>query len=425
MKLYPDNKNNQPLWIIKYVDDKKVPIVSITDPIEDLKTVTNEEWAQTPNPMMSDMSNKAEQVGNKKISVDRISESKSFFSTNFKYKLCIMRDRSQKKILGLLASTSATSNFYTVEPDLKMNKLFYASTYPENKFLREVPANLQVNSNTYTTYQDTHSLVSGYTENASSNTNTCEKQCNDISSCTHVYQVSNDTTTKCLISNNPVPNFLPKQPGSTYVFSDLKIKNKKIQTGDATKDAIYNATTFIPNGYADNTNLMFADYRVETNVLSKTDTPGAFGTDYIVELRNNVNQTTNGTRPISITNINSPMNAGKIENFETVVNLSLTKLDEIDAQLAQYGKDQYKVGQNRITINKNIDSINTTFSDMSGNLQKYDFTGQTIYALEEDRTLASALLKDNAIFKTEQNNLYMITTLAMATFLVTAILISK
>ena len=119
------------------------------------------------------------------------------------------------------------------------------------------------------------------------------------------------------------------------------------------------------------------------------------------------------------------MNAGKIENFETVVNLSLTKLDEIDAQLAQYGKDQYKVGQNRITINKNIDSINTTFSDMSGNLQKYDFTGQTIYALEEDRTLASALLKDNAIFKTEQNNLYMITTLAMATFLVTAILISK
>ena len=424
LKLYPNNENNYPLCI-KYPDDTIVPI---TERIEDLETVTNEEWAQTPNPMMSDMLNKEEQVGNKKISVDRISESKSLFSTNFKYKLCIMRDRSQKKILGLLASTSATSEFYTVEPDLKMNKLFYASTYPENKFLREVPANLQANSNTYTTYRETHSLVSGYTETASSETNTCEKQCNDIASCTHVYQVSNDTantTTKCLISSNPVPIFLPKQPGSAYVLSDLKIKNKKIQTGDATKDAIYNATTFIPNGYADNTNLMFADYRVETNVLSKTDTPGAFGTDYIVELRNNVSQTTNGGRPISITNINNPMNAGKIEKFTTVVNDSLTKLDQIDAQLAQYGKDQKTVGTNTKKIQNNLTSINKTYLDMSGNQQKYDFTGQTIYALEEDRTMASALLKDDAIYKTEQNNLYVITTLAMATFLVTAILISK
>ena len=421
LKLYPDNKNNQPLWIIKYSNDKK-DLITITDPIEDLKTVTNEEWAQTPNPMMSDMSNKDEQVGNKKISVDRISESNPLFSENFRYKLCIMRDRSQKKILGLLASTSATSNFYTVEPDLKMNKLFYASTYPENKFLREVPANLQVNSNTYTSYADMYPLSTGYAETTDSD---CEKQCNQDPGCTHFYKVTNSIGTKCLISSNPVSTFLPKQPDSTYTSSELYVKNKKIQTGDATKDAIYNATTFIPNGYADNTNLMFTDYRVETNVLSKTDTPGAFGTDYIVELRNNVSQTTNGTRPISITNINSPMNAGKIENFETVVNLSLTKLDEIDAQLVQYGKNQHNVGQNSITINKNIDSINTTFSDMSGNLQKYDFTGQTIYALEEDRTLSSALLKDNAIFKTEQNNLYMITTLAMATFLVTAILISK
>ena len=62
---------------------------------------------------------------------------------------------------------------------------------------------------------------------------------------------------------------------------------------------------------------------------------------------------------------------------------------------------------------------------MSGNQKKYDFTGSTIYALEEDRTLAAALLKDNAVYNEEQNNLYVITTLAMATFLVTAIVISK
>ena len=119
------------------------------------------------------------------------------------------------------------------------------------------------------------------------------------------------------------------------------------------------------------------------------------------------------------------MNAGKIEKFTTVVNDSLTKLDQIDAQLAQYGKDQKTVGTNTKKIQNNLTSINKTYLDMSGNQQKYDFTGQTIYALEEDRTMASALLKDDAIYKTEQNNLYVITTLAMATFLVTAILISK
>jgi len=142
-------------------------------------------------------------------------------------------------------------------------------------------------------------------------------------------------------------------------------------------------------------------------------------------LQNNIVNTTNGTQSNSTTNINSPMIAGKIENFTTVVDDSLTKLDQIDKQFKRYKTDQYTVVQNRIDISNNITSINQTYTDMSGNQKKYDFTGDTIYALEEDRTLESALLKDNAIYKEEQNNLYMITTLTMATLLVAAIIISK
>jgi hypothetical protein len=336
-----------------------------------------------------------------------------------------MRDRNQKKILALLASTSATTQFYTAEPDLKMNKLFYASTYIQNKFLREVPANLQASTNTYTAYADMYPLSTGYAESAYTDDNTCEKQCNLNPGCNHFYKVTDPTGTKCLISNNPVSTFLPKQPDSRYTSSELKVKNKVIRTGDATKDAIYDKTPYLSDGYSDSVNLRFADFPVERKVLSKTDSPGPNGTNYIVELRNNVSQSTNGARPISTTNINNPMIAGKIENFDTVVNGSLTKLDQIESQLSQYGKDQYNVGQNSGKIKKNITSIEKTYLDMSGNQQKYDFTGQTIYALEEDRTLSSALLKDNAIYKTEQNTLHMITTLAMATFLVTAILISK
>jgi hypothetical protein len=62
---------------------------------------------------------------------------------------------------------------------------------------------------------------------------------------------------------------------------------------------------------------------------------------------------------------------------------------------------------------------------MSGNQRKYDFTGSTIYALEEDRSLAAALLKDNAIYEEEQNDMFVVTTLTMATLLVAAILVSN
>ena len=407
---------------IKKPDDTVVPLITI----EDLETVTNEEWAQTPNPMVKVMTNKEEQVGDKRISADRISESNPLFSENFRYKLCIMRDRENNKILALLASTTDPRKFYTAEPDLKMNKLFYASTYVENKFLREVPSNLQVNSNTYIAYSETYPFATGYSETVYTDANTCETQCNQDAGCNHFYKVTDSTgTTKCLISKNPVTNYLPKQPDSAYTSSELNVKKKMIRTGDASKDAIYNGTPYISNGYADTVNLRFADFPVERKVLSETDTPGPEGTSYVAELKNNVSQTTNGTRPISITNINNPMIAGKIENFTTVVNDSLTKLDKIDDQIAKHGKDQYTIGQNSGKIKNNIASIDKTYLDMSGNQQKYDFTGQTIYALEEDRTLASALLKDNAIYKAEQNNLYVITTLAMATFLVTAILISK
>jgi len=422
LELY--QRNLQPLCI---KDPKNTVFPLFT--IENLNTVKNKEWEkEMTNPMIKVMTNKQEQIGDKRISKDRISDLTPLYSENFRYKLCIMRDRENKKILALLASTRDPRQFYTTEPDLKMNKLFYASTYIENKFLREVPSTLQVSGNTYTIYSDTYPLSTGkYSESAYSEANDCAKQCNAQGvQCNHFYKVTDTAgATKCLISSESVLTYLPKQPGSQYVSSELKIKNKVIQTGDATKDALYNKTPYISNGYADTVNSRFSNYPVERKVLSKSDTPGPEGTSYVVELQNNISDSTNGTKPFSVTNINNPMIAGKIENFTTVVNDSLTKLDQIDTQFKQYKADQYTVGKNRVDISNNLTSIDKTYMDMSGNQTKYDFTGQTIYALEEDRTLASAMLKDNAIYKEEQNNLYMFTTLTVATLLVTAILISK
>lgn len=424
LELY--EKKIQPLFI-KKPDNTMVPLITI----DEFDAVTNQEWAkESNNPTIKVMSNKEELIGEKMISVNRISETTPFFSENFQYKLCIMKNRENQKILALLVSTTDLRKFYTAEPDYKMNKLFYASTYPENKFLREVPDDLQTTTNTYTSYSDMYPYGK-YAETAYSENNNCEIQCNQ-QQCNHFYKVTNASgASNCLISNDPVTTFLPRQPDSKYASSELKIRNKNIKTGDATKDRIYDKTEYVVNGYLDTMNLGFSEYPVEKTPLSKSDTPGPNGTSYIVELQNNVSESTIGTRPFSITNINNPMNAGKIERFtslkekDSVVKTSLTKLDEIDNKMAEYGNHQKQIDKTRIDISNNITSIDDTYLDMSGNPQKYNFTGQTIYALEEDRSLSAILLKDNAIYNGEQNRLYIITTIALATFLVTAILISR
>jgi|Laugrespbdmm15sd_2_1035082.scaffolds.fasta_scaffold00321_6 hypothetical protein len=455
LELY--QRNLQPLCI-KDARNNVFPLFTI----ENLNTVKNDEWEKAANPMIKVMTNTEEQVGNKKISKDRISETNPLYSENFRYKLCIMRNSENKKILALLASINDPRQFYTSEPDLKMNKLFYANTGKENKILKEVPSNLQGDGKTYTRYSNMYPVsTSKYSESPYSEANNCEKQCNAQGvNCNHFYKVSNSTGSNCLISNTPVTTYLPKQPDSKYTYSILKIKNKVIKTGDADKDAVYDKTGYISNGYDNTANLRFSDYPVNTTELSETDIPGANGTPDVVELTNNIAYSTNGTAPISVSNINKPMIAGKLERgpiqsvqpqsvpawsdqippgytpimntpimnkelFTTIVQDSLTKLDQIDSQFKQYKTDQYKVGQNSVDISNNLASIDKTYMDMSGNSKKYDFTGQTIYALEENRTLASAILKDNATYKEEQNNLYMITTLAVATMLVTAIMISK
>ena len=426
LKLY--QRNLKPLCI-KDNNDVVTPLITI----DNLDTVKNEEWEKTPNPMKKTMTNKEEQIGEKRISEDRISESNPLFSENFRYKLCIMRNAQNKKILALLASTTDPRQFYTTEPDLKMNKLFYASTYIENKFLREVPKELQTPTTTYSTYSNTYPLNSNnYTSTKFSNANTCKKQCNDSPGCNYFYKTIDSTGTNCLLNNNnsEPATYLPQQPGSKYTSSFLKIKNNVIKTNDAEKQKVYDSAPFVLNGYEDNVHLGFSDYPVERNVLRESDIPGPSGTSYVVDLRNKVSKNTSvEMKPISLTNINNPMIAGKLENGKlenfTVVDDSLTKLSQIDTQLNSYKLYQSQINPNRVDISNNITSINKTYLDMSGNKTKYDFTGSIIYALEEDRSLTSALLKDNVTYMEEQNNLYVITALTVATLLITAILVSK
>ena len=349
---------------------------------------------------------------------DKITEDRPMFSENFVYKLTIMKNAVGTKMLALLTSVEDNRMFYTAEADLKMNKLFYASTYLENQFLKEVPRQLQAYGNTTNSYKDMYP-----DPNREYETTDCKEVCK---TCDHFYKVADN---KCLIptTNEPIL-FLPKQPDSQYETSELFIKNKVIKTRDADKDKIYDSATYVLDGYA---SARFSKYPIENTMLSKDDLPGPAGMPYVSKLQNMVEQSTFGVQKKYNPIINNPMFAGKIEAFSVQEN-NRRLIADISLNLKTYAGYQKEIGLNHSDIGGKINGINAVYTDMSNNNMKYDFTSKDtsgksiLYSLgEEDRSLNAALVKDNAVYLSEQNNLYLIGTITMATLLITAVLISK
>ena len=392
--------------------------------IEDVTTATmpNDKWKQLG--IKKSLSNaSAPAGGNKVISVDKITETVPMVSENFKLKLQIMLDPAGNKKLVLLASISDNRVFYTAEPDMKANKLFYASTFANNKFLKEVPDSLKdyANSTSYSVYAESYpDPETSYATVDCKNTTT-----------NHYFKVSDaNNTESCLQpkTTGSAPTFLPKQPGSQYTSSTLFVRNPKIRTGDAQKNEVYNGTQYISDGFGHRVESGFKDYPVEKDPLSDVDVPGPEGTSYVAELVNKITMSTSGLQKISNPIQMTPMIAGKIENFVerlTVVEQTSRDLDKIDRDLKTYQSYQDTVNKNYGMIGTKIRDISGLYQDMSADNTKYDFTGATIHSLEEDRSLQAALKKDNAIYLAEQNNLYLVGTLTMATLLITAIFVSK
>jgi hypothetical protein len=207
------------------------------------------------------------------------------------------------------------------------------------------------------------------------------------------------------------------------------MKNPVIQTGNPENQEIYNKTEYISNGYAYERQNGFNSFQVDKNKLSPRDVAGPEGNKNVVELKNIISKSTNGTTPFSNAIVNNPMIAGKIENF-TVSEKVLRTIDTINPKFTSYMSSQRQIAVNSDEIRSKIGSIDQTYTDMSGNNLKYDFTSKEngvpiIYQLKEDRSLNAALMKDTTTYLAEQNNLYTVATITMATLLLTAILISK
>ena len=102
-----------------------------------------------------------------------------------------------------------------------------------------------------------------------------------------------------------------------------------------------------------------------------------------------------------------------------------------ESEYLSYLNRQQQVRNNVRDISNNIYEIKQLYSQMDGTAdptknQKYDFTDdKEVYVLKEDRTIIPALLKDKQTLLTEHNNLYIVTTLTIATLLMTAIFMSS
>ena len=111
--------------------------------------------------------------------------------------------------------------------------------------------------------------------------------------------------------------------------------------------------------------------------------------------------------------------------------INKNRLANIEFTTSYNSARREQVSANPAVIQTNLDNIDSLYADMSGNNARYDFTtkdenGEPIlFSLKDDRTMTAALIKDNATYLAEQNNLYVVGTLTMATLLVAAILISK
>jgi hypothetical protein len=123
------------------------------------------------------------------------------------------------------------------------------------------------------------------------------------------------------------------------------------------------------------------------------------------------------------------------DGFKTYTEETIDQINNYtQPRFANYLDKQTKVNQNVKDISGNITQINDKYAFMSDTVARtqgvknnefYDFTGSEIYSLREDRALVPALLKDQQTMIVEHNNLFIVSTITVATLLVSAIFVSS
>ncbi len=379
--------------------------------VKSVELTRNSAWTNE-NSIVRTMTNTEQQEGNKRVAIDKITSTRALVSDDYRYKLALIVTDTGKLMLVLQASTKDNRQIYKTNVDEKVGKLYYAGTYPEHQFLKEVPGSMQtLQPGNYSTYYDVYPDAN--TKYDMKESDNCAKVCDEDAGCNAVYTVVDSVSKKtyCFVSKDK-PTFNAKH--SKMDSSYLQVKNPAIQSNNTE----YAKAAYVADAYGSE----FKSYKPD-GAIDSSYIPGPEGASYVQDLRKKVVESTLG----SVTINNSIPIKPKKEGF--IAASALKKLDDTESSINRYISTQSDISNNRAYIATKIDSVNRVYRDMSNDNAKYDFTTKengipvTNLVGIVKSSFEKALEKDNAIYTNEQQNLYAIAGLTMATLIVMAIII--
>jgi hypothetical protein len=421
--------------------DTKTTFAVPLDTFDRRQLIRNDEWAKVQSHYLGSIDNKVQTSDGPgmKITMDR-----PLFSKDYKLKMALEKNEGDTQYFLRIYKTIKNNNsIFSILPDFKIGKLFIADenttattmylVKDENKITDRLEKGKLIYSvNDYPNYYP----PSGYTDK-NSNYNVFEKKRNGY--CkekargnSHFFVIEKKKKTLCVVPKKSDQEFvfLPKQPKTEITKSTLYVPNKIVTSGNVKTDGDLKLSgyKYSENAYATKP---YADFNVSINNWDPRLNLSAQNPFY----SETTNYGLNATGLNSANNSNSVAEVMPKEKFTTYTQETIDQINNYTTpRFTNYLDKQTKVNQNVKDISGNITQINDKYAFMRDTVKRtqgvknnefYDFTGSEIYSLREDRALVPALLKDQQTMIVEHNNLFIVSTITVATLLVSAIFVSS
>lgn len=405
--------------VVKNTNTKMEKIIVNLTPV-DISLNKNTDWLAN-NPMTTINCGR---ISGSDIPQMQITKTQPLVSKTGYYKMFI----SPTNELVVVASIRSANNAFAVMPDYRSGKLFLADTNEKSQTMIHVPKSYQKPTTSFTKYPDMYplqELQKNYKTVLNAN---CEAECNKIG-CDHYYESKTQKGKKtCTISNNTSNYVFAPQQNNSILASTLYVTNKRITTKDYKKDAEQlDAYPYMSNGLNDK----ILDYNLANFEYSETaDLTSFIGGQAIVSNTVGLAFGNNSQDKVIGQSMSVYMTDGKEGFADFDVNLPERTLARIDNQIIPlqnvYLNNQGRVMQNRVDISNTITDISANYYTQANNNKLYDFSGNdVIYSLKPDRTITPAILKDQQTMLEEHNNLYIVSTITVATLLIAAIFVAS
>jgi hypothetical protein len=415
---------------VKKIKDTKTTFAFPIDNLNRSTLVTNWDWKKVDKHYLESINNSG-QTTERGVSTPsmQITKDMPLFSKDYKLKMTIETEGGFRN-LKIYKTTWNPNMLISVIPDFKMGKLFIAD---ENTGVNTM--HLVKNENTkkqdwvkYSGYGPTN--MRSYKVTDRKGDGDCAKKA-IATSHYFVERVKGKGKNKCytLNSNKSMDayTFVPNSNMSLFVPA------RKVTTNDAKKDTElklnqykYKYDAYSNGGYS-NFSLAKKEWDPTLN-LSKQNTNFSNVNNYtLTSLSLNSQDTSKDTAMIMPTTDGFTDRSLQDRTLDQIAN-------RVEPRFNSYLTRQTRVNENGEKIKEKIGKINSKYNVMSSKdtvtnsvetNMFYDFVDSEVYSLKEDRSLVPALLKDKQTMVVEHNKLYVISTITVATLLISAIFVSS